>query len=110
MILNATNCKTITKIYGTPQIEEWIGKPIQIFVSVEKIAGEPTECLRIRPAKPVTKKPELTPTHKQWNDAIKAIADGKNTIEGLREYVTISEENKALLVKLAAEQEAGKDA
>lgn len=26
MILNVTNCKTISKIYGTPYIEDWAGK------------------------------------------------------------------------------------
>lgn len=30
MILNATNMKTITKLYKTPYIEEWTGKKIQI--------------------------------------------------------------------------------
>jgi hypothetical protein len=110
MILNATNCKTITKIYGTPQIEEWIGKPIQIFVAMVNIAGEPVEALRIRPAKPVTQKPDLNPKHPKWDGAIKAIAERTNTIEGLREYVSISEANKTLLVDLAAKYREDKDA
>lgn len=110
MILNATNCKTITKIYGTPQIEEWIGKPIQIFVAMVNIAGEPVEALRIRPAKPQTVKPDLNPKHPKWDGAVKAIAEGTNTIEGLREYVTISEANKTLLVELASKYEGGQNA
>lgn len=28
MILNVTNCKTISKLYGTPLIEQWAGKKV----------------------------------------------------------------------------------
>lgn len=57
MILNKTNCKTIQKIYGTPHIEEWIGKKITLFASTTSLAGETVECLRIRPYPPVADKP-----------------------------------------------------
>lgn len=49
MILNATNCKTITKLYKTPYIEEWSGRKIQIFSDHVKAFGEVVEALRIRP-------------------------------------------------------------
>ena len=62
MILNRTNCKTIQKIYSTPNIEEWVGKKIILFVSTASLAGETVECLRIRPYPPVTAKPDLTCT------------------------------------------------
>lgn len=52
MILNRTNCKTITKLYDTPIIEEWIGKKITIYKSTTSLMGEQVECLRIRPAVP----------------------------------------------------------
>ncbi len=48
MILNKTNCKTITKIYKTPITENWWGKKIQVFQDVTKLKGELVECLRIR--------------------------------------------------------------
>jgi hypothetical protein len=57
MILNKTNCKTIQKVYGTPNIEEWRGKKITIFASTTSLAGETVECLRIRPYLPVADKP-----------------------------------------------------
>ena len=57
MILNKTNCKTIQKVYGTPLIEEWIGKKIVLFASTTSLAGETVECLRIRPYPPVADKP-----------------------------------------------------
>lgn len=52
MILNATNCKTITKLYKTPYIEEWANRKIQIFVDKVKAFGEVVEALRIRPYVP----------------------------------------------------------
>jgi ribosomal protein L34E len=52
LICNATNAKTITKIYGTPYIEEWAGKKIQIFATTTKLKGENVEALRIRPFVP----------------------------------------------------------
>ena len=48
MILNNTNCKTIAKLYGA-YIEDWAGKPITLFASTTKLAGDTVECLRIRP-------------------------------------------------------------
>ena len=57
MILNKTNCKTIQKVYGTPIIEEWVGKKIVLFASTTSLAGETVECLRIRPYLPTTEKP-----------------------------------------------------
>lgn len=52
MILNKTNCKTIQKIYKTPNIEDWIGKKIQIFATTTPFGSEVVECLRIRPKVP----------------------------------------------------------
>lgn len=54
MILNATNSKTITKIYGTPYIEEWTNKKIQIYADMVSVKGEMVEALRIRAYEPKT--------------------------------------------------------
>lgn len=49
MILNKTNMKTITKLVGTPYIEKWVGKKIQIYVDPKvKYGKEITGGLRIR--------------------------------------------------------------
>lgn len=48
MILNKTNCKTISKIYKNPDYLSWFGKKIQIYQDKTKFAGEFVECLRIR--------------------------------------------------------------
>lgn len=60
MILNATNCKTISKIYGTPYIEEWRGCVIQLYVAEVQAFGDTVEALRVRKYKPnikVSEKP-----------------------------------------------------
>ena len=45
MILNATNSKTIEKIHGTPYIEEWHGKQIQIYIASVAAFGDTVEAL-----------------------------------------------------------------
>lgn len=52
MILNATNCKTISQMYG-PYIEDWSGKSITLFASTTSLKGETVECLRIRLTTPI---------------------------------------------------------
>ena len=56
MILNVTNCKTISKIYDTPYIEQWSGKYISIYIAKVKAFGEVVEALRIRPKAPTINK------------------------------------------------------
>lgn len=75
MILNSTNCKTLSKIYGTPYIEEWAGKSVIIHSEKVKAFGDVVDALRIKPTKPIL--PELTPAHPAWNEAAKAVKDGK---------------------------------
>lgn len=47
MILNKTNCKTIAKLY-TPDMNEWIGKPITLYATKAKLMGDMVDALRIR--------------------------------------------------------------
>lgn len=55
MILNATNNKTIAKLFKTPYIEQWCGRKIQIYTEKVKAFGEVWDALRIRPFLPVEK-------------------------------------------------------
>lgn len=52
MILNRTNCKTISKVCGSPYIEKWAGHRVQIYATTTRLAGETVECLRIRDREP----------------------------------------------------------
>lgn len=68
MILNKTNCKTIEKLYGTPFIEDWVGKRVTVYVEQGiKAFGDVVDALRIRPSIP-SDKVRLFPGHPKWKD------------------------------------------
>lgn len=48
MIVNATNAKTIAKLFKTPYIEEWQNKKIQLYSASIKAFGETVDALRVR--------------------------------------------------------------
>lgn len=48
MILNKTNMKRITKVCGTPYIEDWAGHDIQLYTELVPAFGETTMALRVR--------------------------------------------------------------
>lgn len=52
MILNATNCKTISKVYNSEYIEDWAGKKVALFKTMVSAFGDTTEALRVRPYPP----------------------------------------------------------
>lgn len=52
MIVNATNAKTIQRLYKTPYIEDWAGRKIQIYSAEVKAFGDVVDALRIRPEIP----------------------------------------------------------
>ena len=52
-ILNKTNMKTIQKLYGSPYIEDWGGRAIQVYFDPKvKFGSETVGGLRIRPNVP----------------------------------------------------------
>ena len=48
LILNATNCKMISKLYKSPYIENWIGKRVIMCVKQVKAFGDVVEAVRIK--------------------------------------------------------------
>lgn len=48
MIMNSTNAKQIQKLFGTPYIEEWAGRKVQIGIEKVKAFGDVVEALRVR--------------------------------------------------------------
>jgi hypothetical protein len=60
-VCNVTNAKTIAALYG-PQVEDWVGKRIALYVSTTRDpgGGEDVFCIRVRPKVPVSKS-TLTP-------------------------------------------------
>lgn len=59
MVLNSTNMKTISKLYGSPYIEDWVGKKVQIGAEWVKAYGNIVEALRVRNIIPSFEKKEF---------------------------------------------------
>lgn len=97
MILNRTNCKTISKVHLTPYIEDWAGKKITVYATTTKAAGDEVECLRVRPFVPENKLPELNPDSPKWNSAKEAIASGTATVDAIKKHYILSPENEKLI-------------
>lgn len=81
MVLNATNSKTITKLFKTPYIEEWAGRKIQLYVQKGvKAFGDVVDALRVRPFLPVEKELKCADCGK------KIEGNGKSTAEVIAKY------------------------
>lgn len=52
LALNATNCKTIEQLAGSPDVERWKGLRVTLFPTTTQFGGETKECIRIRPYPP----------------------------------------------------------
>ncbi len=52
MICNRTNSKTISKVVGSPYIEDWKNKQITLYVDSCRLGPDIVECLRVRPYAP----------------------------------------------------------
>lgn len=48
LVLNSTNSATISSIYHTPYMEDWVGKKIQLYKDSIRAFCEDKECVRIR--------------------------------------------------------------
>ena len=48
LILNTTNMKSIAKALGSPYIEDWAGRKIQLYAEKVAAFGEITEAVRVR--------------------------------------------------------------
>lgn len=48
LILNTTNMKAISKAVGSDYLDEWVGKKIQLFVTMVAAFGTTTDAVRVR--------------------------------------------------------------
>lgn len=48
LILNKTNCKLITKVVGSPYIEQWSGHSIILYVAKVKAFGDVVDAVRVK--------------------------------------------------------------
>ena len=93
-ILNATNSKTIAKLYGN-FIEDWAGKPITLFASTARLAGDTVECLRIRPVVAKRTIPPIAPD--RFAKALSSIRAGTYTAAELRAKFILTDDQSGVL-------------
>lgn len=55
LILNVTNCKTISAVYKTPYIEDWAGKRILMRVEAVRAFGDVVDAVRVKKRVPPEK-------------------------------------------------------
>lgn len=100
MVLNATNCKTIAKMFGTPYVEQWTGRKIQVYATEVQAFGDTVEALRVRPKEP--KQEHLAPGHPKWEGAVRSFAQGDIGLEGIRKHFILSDANAEILQREAS--------
>lgn len=98
-IINRTNAKTITKVLGTPYIEEWAGKSITIYPTTTSVKGDMVECLRVRPIAPKLTLPELKEGTEAWTKVVAYMKEEGAKIEEVKKKYLVSEELIKKLVK-----------
>lgn len=81
LILNRTNCKTISKLFKTPHIEDWEGRSIAMVVKQVKAFGDVVDAIRIKPEIP---KVAVTPKCTDCNADIQG--DFGKTAKWMAEY------------------------
>lgn len=96
LILNVTNQKTIARLYG-PYVEDWSGKPITLFASTTKLAGEMVECIRIRPQVMQQQPQKQTLTDDRLANAIVSIKSGDFSVAQLFEKFDLSKDQRLLV-------------
>jgi len=94
-IINRTNCKSISKVHGSPCIEDWIGKKIALYATTTNLKGDQVECIRVREVPPQL--PFLTPDHPRWKGAVQALDEDTTSIEKIEKNFSITPEHRDLL-------------
>lgn len=92
MVLNKTNCKTISKLYG-PFVENWIGKRITIKSENVKAFGEMVDALRVVSVKP----PDATP--KDYSLQIRMLKECTTLDDLAKIYKSLTREEQLATVK-----------
>ena len=99
MILNRTNCKTMTKIFKTQNFEEWVNKQIQIGSVMVDAFGEKVDSLRIRPFIPKVENslPTVETGSAIWKNILDGLAGGFTVAQVQTKYKLTKEQIKELV-------------
>lgn len=82
LILNSTNAKALTKLFGTPDHNKWAGQQVTLYAGETKLGRELVECVRVREKVAIPKKEALEDA--RLAKAIVKILAGEYTVEELR--------------------------
>lgn len=103
MILNVGACQKIQKFTKSKYIDDWKDVAVQIYVQDNvKAFGGLVDALRLRDQQPRMTKPTLTPDHKRWADAVKAVADPNKGMPAVLDRFEVTPEFQRRLVDEAA--------
>lgn len=92
MILSAKqNFKNIESATGTPHVEKWTGKQIEIYYDPKvKFGSQVVGGVRIKPIAPVVELPELTKSHPAFAKAVEKLKSGETTIAVIKKHFRIA--------------------
>jgi hypothetical protein len=103
MVLNATNCKTIAALYGSPYIQDWKGKKIEIRKEwVKAKEGGKVEALRIVPKEFTDTLPALELNTVRYTEAVAHLKKGGLIGDIEAKHTLTSEVREKLLSDAAA--------
>jgi hypothetical protein len=100
IILNKTNCKTITRLLGTPATEKWAGQQVKIGVDKVKAFGDVTDALRVRNEKVSQKAPQ------DYSKQLEAIRTAKDLTELQTIWKTLDNEGQAVCLAVKDERKS----
>lgn len=104
--LNTTNQQTISRVLGTPFVQDWVGKKITLFVDRVKIDGASglasiedmfVEAIRVREYSTKDQAELLTEDHPKFLRIKQGISMGNVTIEQVRSKYSFDENVEKLL-------------
>jgi len=93
MICNVTNAKAISKVCDSSYIEDWVSKHIELYVAKIKAFGEFIDAVRVKSTKPNIKKEALSQGSQRWSRAVQQLAENKITMDEIKKYVDISDDD-----------------
>jgi len=97
MVVNSTNSKTLSKLAGSPFVEDWSGLLIELYIDRDvRMKGETVGGIRIKNRTPKVTLEIMSPDHPRWSEAKQRVADGMSQQE-LSKFYQVNVETWGLL-------------
>lgn len=89
LILTTANAKVMANVFGSPYMEDWLGKDIHLYPKMERHFGSDFQVARFKRAQPKAKE-KLQAKGEKFDKAKQAVADGQTTIEKIQKHYDIT--------------------